>query len=227
MELLLDTIHLADIQRYQKTIQLAGVTSNPTIIKKEGRVPFFDHLRKIRQIIGPKASLHVQVVGGQTAEMVEDAHEILQNIDSEVFIKVPTNEAGLAAMKILKAEGVHITATAIYTEMQGYLAMSVGADYLAPYYNRMLNMGIDASQIIAAWSKKIAHEHLSTKTLAASFHNVDQINQALRSGAQAITTGPDILDTALATSVIGAAIQDFTHDWESVYGAGCQIKDLK
>src|SRR5699024_4744356 len=80
MEILVDTVNLAEIKKYHQMLNLSGVTSNPTIIKKEGHVDFFEHLRAIRQIIGPDKTLHVQAVGETTAEIVADAHRVLQEI---------------------------------------------------------------------------------------------------------------------------------------------------
>ncbi|WLV76875.1 fructose-6-phosphate aldolase [Lacticaseibacillus parahuelsenbergensis] len=226
MEFLLDTIHIADIEKYAKIISLAGVTSNPTIVKKEGKANFFDHMRQIRSIIGRDKSLHVQAVGQTTDVIVKDAFAIVSNIDEDVFVKVPTNEAGLAAIKILKQNDVHVTATAIYSEFQGRLAIEAGSDYLAPYYNRMINMGIDAKQVIKHLAYQIALQHAPTKILAASFHTVGQVNDAFQAGAQAATMGVDILRSALQNPAISNAVLDFTKDWESVYGVGTNIATL-
>ncbi|MDC4185331.1 fructose-6-phosphate aldolase [Loigolactobacillus coryniformis] len=226
MEFLLDTIHLADIERYTKCLPIAGVTSNPTIVKKEGKIDFFPHMQEIRQLIGPKATLHVQVVGQTPAAMLADAHAILKNIDASVYIKVPTTELGLQVIKQLKAEGHHVTATAIYTKFQGYLAIAAGADYIAPYYNRMENMNLDAAATVAEFAKLIQQNNANTKILAASFHNVGQVNTAFENGAQAATMGVDIIQAALQMPAIDQAVKAFTNDWESIYGAQQTIHDL-
>ncbi len=226
MEFLLDTIHLDDISKAVATLPIAGVTSNPSIVKKEGPVPFFEQLRQVRQLIGPDRTLHAQVVGRTTDQMVRDAHTILAEVDDTVYIKVPTNEAGLAAMKQLKSEGVHLTATAIYSEFQGRLAIAAGADYLAPYVNRMVNMNVDAYAVIGRLADQIAREHASTKILAASFHTVQQVNDAFAAGAQAATMGVDVLHTALTNPAISNAVDQFTEDWESLYGAGETVTSL-
>lgn len=218
MEILVDTVNLAEIKKYHQMLNLSGVTSNPTIIKKEGHVDFFEHLRAIRQIIGPDKTLHVQAVGETTAEIVADAHRVLQEIDHDVYIKIPTDPAGLEAMKQLKKENVHITATAIYTVFQGELAIAAGADYLAPYYNRMMNMNIDAASVIAELAQAIEMSHSQTKILAASFHNVAQVTSALKNGAQAVTIGTDVIAAGLNAPMIAAAVHDFKKDWQSMYG---------
>ena len=81
---------------------------------------------------------------------------------------------------MLKAEGYKITATAIYTVFQGLLAIEAGADYLAPYYNRMENLNIDSAQVISQLASAIERNHSSSKILAASFKNVAQVNRAFK-----------------------------------------------
>ncbi|KRL02447.1 fructose-6-phosphate aldolase [Liquorilactobacillus capillatus DSM 19910] len=197
MELLLDTVNLDQIRKYKDIIALSGVTSNPSIVKKEGKINFFKHMRQIRALIGSHASLHVQVVGQTTAAILADAHTILEQIDPHVFIKIPTNPAGLAAIKLLKHEDINVTATAIYSEFQGYLALAADADYLAPYYNRMVNMNINAAEVITHLTAQIQRDHTHAQILAASFHNVQQVNTAFTAGAQVATISPAILETTL------------------------------
>ncbi|MCL2560447.1 MAG: fructose-6-phosphate aldolase [Turicibacter sp.] len=226
MEFMLDTANLDEIRKYRTIIPLAGVTSNPSILKREGAVDFYAHMRAIRAIIGSEASLHVQVVAADFEGIVADARAILANIGEDVYVKVPVSEQGLKAMKVLKADGVNLTATAIYTKFQAYLAIAAGADYIAPYFNRMENQNIDPRAAITEMAREIARVGSGTKILAASFKNVGQVNAALECGAQAATMGVDILDAALSMSVIGAAVADFTADWEAVHGAGVTVSDL-
>lgn len=168
MEFMLDTVDIEKIRYYQQILPLAGVTSNPTILKRVGNIDFYQQLKQIKEIIG-EASLHVQVVGETVSEIIRDAESIVTRLGMQTYIKIPVNENGLIAMKQLKARGFKITATAIYSEMQGYLAIGVGADYLAPYYNRMENLNIDARQIIKNLATEIARTNSGSTILAASF----------------------------------------------------------
>ncbi|WP_311164846.1 fructose-6-phosphate aldolase, partial [Streptococcus cristatus] len=187
MEFMLDTLNLEEIKKWSEVLPLAGVTSNPTIAKKEGKIDFFERIRAVREIIGEGPSIHVQVVAKDYEGILKDAAEIRKKCDDAVYIKVPVTPAGLAAIKTLKAEGYKITATAIYTTFQGLLAIEAGADYLAPYYNRMENLNIDSDAVISQLAQAIEREHSASKILAASFKNVSQINRAFADGAQAIT----------------------------------------
>lgn len=226
MEFLLDTANLADIKTYTAIAPISGVTSNPSIIKKEGKIDFFNHMKAIREVIGLDKTLHVQVVAEDVAGIISDAHTILDKIDKEVYVKIPVNANGLAAIKTLKKEGVKITATAVYTKFQAYLAVAAGADYIAPYFNRMENLNINPVDLITELAREIERTGSKSKILAASFKNVGQVNAALEAGAQASTFGVDVLQAALAMPSIEKAVTDFTQDWEASFGQGTTITSL-
>ena len=226
MEFMLDTANIADIKKFEKIIPLAGVTSNPSIVKNEGNIEFFSHMKQIRQIIGDDKSLHVQVVATDYEGMLKDAETILAKIDKNVFVKVPVSEEGLKVIKELKKRGVNVTATAIYTKFQAYLAIAAGADYIAPYFNRMENLNIDPREAIAEMAKEISRTNSQTKILAASFKNVGQVNAALEHGAYSATLVVDIIKSAFAMPSIEKAVVDFTSDWELSFGEGTTIASL-
>lgn len=218
MRYLIDTANLKMIEKCNDLLPLAGVTSNPSIIKKEGKIDFFNHLKKIRSIIGADKSLHVQILAQDYAGIMDEAHTILQKIDKDVFIKIPVTPNGLKAIMALKKENVNITATAIYTKTQGFMAMEAGADYIAPYFNRMENLDIDAAATIASFAEMIAVYGYGTQILAASFKNIAQVNTAFGAGAQTATIAPDILLAAFAVPSIQKAVDDFAADWQAIYG---------
>ena len=226
MEFLLDTANLEEIKTYSEIVPISGITSNPSIVKKEGHIDFFQHMRTIRNMIGQDKSLHVQVVATDFDGMLADAEAILKNIDDKVFIKVPVSSEGLKVIRVLKERGINVTATAIYTKMQAYLAIAAGADYLAPYYNRMENLNINPKEAIHEIAKEIERTGSQSKILAASFKNVGQVNAALEAGAQASTVGVDVIAQVFAMPSIAKAVSDFTSDWESIYGENSTIADL-
>lgn len=217
MEFMLDTLNINEIKKWARVLPLSGVTSNPTIAKKEGEIDFFKRIHEVREIIGEAPSIHVQVVAKDYDGILKDAAKIRQECGGNVFIKVPVTPEGLAAIKTLKSEGYKITATAIYTVFQGLLAIEAGADYLAPYYNRMENLNIDSAQVIAQLAEAIEKNHSSSKILAASFKNVGQVNRAFKEGAQAITAGADVFEAAFGMPSIGKAVDDFANDWATIH----------
>ncbi|AQR97187.1 fructose-6-phosphate aldolase [Clostridium saccharoperbutylacetonicum] len=225
MEYMLDTANIEMIKMGVEIFPITGITSNPSIIKKEGKIDFFNHFKKIREIIGIEKTLHIQVVAEECEGIVKEAKAILENIDNKVCIKIPVNAEGLKAIKVLKAQGVTITATAIYTTAQGLLAMEAGADFIAPYFNRMENMNINPREVIKAFADMIEKYNYSTKILAASFKNIGQVNDSFAAGAQTATMAPEILLDALKMPAIEKAVDDFSKDWEVIFGK-VSIADL-
>lgn len=226
MEFLFDTANIETIKKYSEVFPITGITSNPSIIKKEGKIDFFNHFKEIRKIIGKDRTLHIQVVAEDCEGIIKDAETILKNVDDLVCIKVPVTEEGLKAIRILKGKGVSVTATAIYTKVQGFLAIEAGADYIAPYFNRMENMDINPREVIKAFEDMINKYNYPTKILAASFKNMGQVNDAFAAGAQTVTVAPEILSDALKMPAIKKAVDDFTADWEKIFGKGVSITDL-
>lgn len=218
MELLFDTANIEEIKKYVQYYPITGITSNPSILKSEGKINFFEHLREIRTIIGVDKTLHVQILAQTAEEMLKEADAILKNIDDKVYIKIPTTEEGLKAMLELKKRGVGVTATAIYTKIQGFMAILAGADFIAPYCNRMENLDVDFEECIAAFRTMIDENGSSCKILAASFKNIAQVNKAFLAGAQTVTVQPSVLHSCFEMASVDKAVKDFQSDWESIHG---------
>lgn len=218
MKYLLDTANLEDIRSYCDRFPIYGVTSNPSIVKKEGYVDFFAHMNAIRSIIGKDKPLHIQVTALETEGMMKDAEAIRAKVDENVYIKVPVTMEGIKAIKLMKAKGYHVTATAVYSKQQAFMALEAGADTIAPYYNRMENMSIDPEEVIASIADMIDRYGYKTQILAASFKNAGQVDKAFLAGAQTATMDPAILSAALGLAHIKDAIATFDSDWKSIYG---------
>ena len=117
MEFIIDTVDLEEIKDAVEHMPIVGVTSNPSIVKRTSPAKFFDHMREIRNIIGKERSLHVQVISKDCETIVKEAHRILEEIDNQVYIKVPVSYEGVKAIKILKSEGINVTAVS-YTHLK-------------------------------------------------------------------------------------------------------------
>jgi len=225
MQYLLDTANIRAIEKAAEVFPLAGVTTNPSIIAQSKR-DFFTILRDIRSIIGNKM-LHAQVLGETCAEMIRDAETLQEKIGGNLYIKVPVSIEGYKAMPLLKQMGMKITATAIYTPGQAMLAANCGVDYTAPYLNRIDNisgMGVTVVQMIVNLFRQ---SNLSTQVLAASFKNIQQINEVSLAGCQAITIGSDLLWALAEHPLTDMSIAQFQRDWTGVYGAGKCVYNLK
>lgn len=226
MELMFDTGNLELIKFYSKVFPIVGVTTNPSILKKEGKVDVWEHFRQIQFIIGKNNFLHVQVTTDTTDEIVKEAHKIVDELGYETYVKIPTTIDGVRAIKILKKENFKITATAIYTMAQGDFAIMAGADYIAPYVNRMENINIDSKTVIKHYAQLIKEYNKETKILAASFKNMGQVMSAYECGAHCTTVDPTLLADALKMPSIEEATVNFKKDWEGVFGEGVSLLDL-
>ena len=215
MELMFDNANIETLTKYAEIYPYVAVTSNPTIVKAEGKINFFEHFRKVRKLIGVNMGLHIQVVSTKAEDIIKEAEKIVEEIDEEVYIKIPVTEEGLKAIKVLKARGFKITATAIYTQMQGFVAIAAGADYIAPYFNRIESRGEDAAAIITAFRNNIDFCGAKTKILAASFHT----GKAIHAGADAITIQPKLLTEIIHADYIDDAVNTFAEDWKMSQGS--------
>ena len=150
--------------------------------------------------------------------MLKEASAIVEKLGKDTYIKVPTTEVGIGVMRRLKEQGYHVTATAIYSLQQAALAASVGADYAAPYVNRISNAYGSAQAVISDIAKLFAMQKVQTKILAASFKNTDQIMQCLLSGAEAVTAAPELYSAMVESPLIEGAVRQFSADWVGLYG---------
>ena len=178
MELFLDSANLEEIRFWSERLSIDGVTTNPTLIAREGIRPG-EVVPKIFEIIGQDKLVHVQVLAQDSAGMIKEAYQI-RSWHEQVVVKIPLTLEGLQAIKALRASGIRTTATGIVTAPQGLLAAKVGADYVAPYVNRIESTSGDGIQVVADLVKLFQLHGLPTKVLAASFRNSRQILQVLQ-----------------------------------------------
>lgn len=217
MEFIIDTVNLEAIKDAVDHMPIVGVTSNPSIVKATSPKDFFAHMREVRSIIGMSRSLHIQVISKDFDGIMADAHTILKEVDDQVYIKVPVSYEGTKAIKALKKEGVNVTATAVYDLMQAYMALAAGADYIAPYVNRIGNLGADPFELISELQNRIVMDGYDCKIIAASFKGVQQIKDSFNHGAEAITAPVEILKQVFQNPNIEKAVDDFNADWAHVY----------
>ena len=218
MKILIDDADLEKIREIYCVYSVDGVTTNPTILAKTGKPPF-EILKGIREYIGQEAELHVQVVAGHAEGMLEDARRILKELGENTYIK------GLKAIKALKMEDVNVTATAVYTRMQAFLAGKAGADYTAPYVNRIDNLGADGLKTAKDIHDIFKRNGMRTEVLAASFKNSQQILELCEYGVGASTIAPDIMEGMIKNECVTAAVERFVSDFEQLCGTGKTMSD--
>lgn len=225
MKLLLDNADIANIKRLWEVYPLCGVTTNPTILAKAGRPPY-EVLKEIRGFIGEKAEMHVQAVAQDAEGILAEGRRIVAKLGADsTLVKVPAVPEGFKAMKLLRAQGIRVTATAIYTPMQAYLAGMCGAEYAAPYVNRIDNMGYDGVQAAKDIHDIFVKNAIGCQVLAASFKNSQQALELCRHGVGAATVAPEVLEALVKNPAVDSAVQAFIDDFEALTAPGRTMAD--
>ena len=198
---------------------VSGVTTNPTIITRTGKEPY-EVLTSIREFIGPEAQLHAQVISTDAEGMIKEAAVMREKVGGNFFVKIPTTKEGLKAMKNLAKDGFQITATAVYSAIQAYLAAEAGAAYVAPYLNRIENLGYNGVQTICDIQDIFENNKMDTKILAASFKNTQQLLELAKYGIAAATVAPDVIENLIKNDSVDCAVNAFVVDFNRTYGDG-------
>ena len=166
IELYLDTVDVKQIERFNTCLPIKGITTNPSILAKAG-VGVNQALSSVAQILGNDTRFFVQVVSQTINGMVEEAVGI-DALPYDVVVKIPATERGFSAIKLIKNKGIKVLATAIYSTQQGILAALCGANYLAPYINRMDTMGCDGVGVVTELQSLLTIQKLDCIILPAS-----------------------------------------------------------
>lgn len=224
MKLIVDFANLEQIKELYTYYPIEGVTTNPSILAKEGKNPY-EVLKEIRAFIGADAELHAQVISLDAESMIQEAHRMQKELGANTYVKIPVTKEGLKAMKTLAAEGANITATAIYTQMQAYLAAKAGAHYAAPYVNRIDNLGADGVKVAKEIHDIFKKNNLKTEVLAASFKNSQQVLELAKYGVGASTISPDVIEGLIKLDSVTCAVAAFIKDFENLCGAGKTMFD--
>ncbi len=216
MELILDTADLNAIKEYDELLTVSGVTTNPSIITKTGKEPE-TALAELIDYLRPEQKLFVQTVQTTVEGIVEEARYIASLRPENMYAKIPVTREGLRAIKLVKQEGIKVLATSIYSPDTGFLAAMNGADYLAPYVNRMCNFGDGVGQVIDLQRMLTVHG-LPTKIVAASFKSVQQVHDLIVAGIEAVTVPPEVLKNMVDHPGTPIAVDEFSVAWKHAYG---------
>lgn len=216
IELYLDTADVAEVKRFNQCLPLKGVTTNPSILAKS-KQGLNETLADMQEALGGTPRFHAQVVSSTVEGMVAEARQ-LNELPYDMVVKVPATETGLAAIKLMKKEGIQVLATAIYSAQQGFLAALCGADYLAPYVNRIDAMNGNGVEVVADLQLLLDQNQLSAKILAASFKNTQQAMEVMKLGIEAITLPTDVAAQMFAHPAVKPAVEQFDKDWKETFG---------
>ena len=225
MKLFIDDADVNEIRRLYDLYPIDGVTTNPTILARTGRDPV-EVLKEIRDIIGPEKTIFAQAIPVEAGTIMKDARALVGLLGENTIVKIPSVPEGFKAIRLLKDEGIHTCGTVIYTPMQAWLAAKAGADFVAPYVNRIDNMGYDGTRIVQEIQDILTLHDMDCEILAASFKNSQQVLSLCAYGIGAATCAPSIIDGFVKNLAVDGAVNDFIHDFEKSAGRGKSMVDL-
>lgn len=217
MEFILDTADLEAVKQLDELLTIDGVTTNPAIITRSGKQPE-QVIREFVEYLRPEQKFFVQVVSTDYEQMLEEARYICGLRSKNTYVKIPVTHNGYKAIKQLKSEGLGVLATAIYSADEAFLAAMNGADYLAPYVNRMCNYGDGIGQVLDLLQMLETQGFENTKVIAASFKNTEQVHALIAAGIQSVTVPPEIAFTMIDHPGTQIAVNEFSVAWREAYG---------
>ena len=217
MEFILDTADLEAVKQLDELLIIDGVTTNPAIITRSGKQPE-QVIKEFVEYLLPEQKFFVQVVSTDYQKMLEEARYICGLRPENTYVKIPVTRNGYKAIKQLKSEGLGVLATAIYSADEAFLAAMNGADYLAPYVNRMCNYGDGIGQVLDLLQMLETQGFENTKVIAASFKNVEQVHTLIAAGIQSVTVPPEVVFTMIDHPGTKIAVDEFSVAWREAYG---------
>ena len=216
MELILDTADAAQVRELSGMLTVTGVTTNPTIITRSGRTPE-QVADDMLSVLSDDQLFFMQTVATDLDGIMADARRISSLRPRNMYVKIPVTHDGLRAIKACKAEGMGVLATAIYSADEAFLAAMNGADYLAPYVNRMESYGDGVAQVEDLIGM-LAANGMPAKVVAASFKNPRQVHELVVAGIQAVTVPPEVVLAMVDHPGTGIAVREFSEAWRAAYG---------
>lgn len=212
MKLFIDTANIDEIRAANDLGVICGVTTNPSLIAKEGR-DFKEVVTEITSIVdGP---ISAEVISLEAQGMVTEARE-LAKIHKNIVIKIPMCAEGLKAVKILTAEGIKTNVTLIFSAAQALLAARAGATYVSPFLGRIDDISWDGSQLIAEIVDIFNAHGIETEIIAASIRSPLHVVEVARLGADIATVPYKVIMQMIEHPLTKIGIDRFLKDWEKV-----------
>lgn len=224
MEILLDTANIQNIESILKYLPVSGFTTNPSILAKESS-NVKATLMKMKELAADQLALHAQVTAPDTDTIVRQAQQMKALFGENFYAKIPITLQGLRAVSLCRKLGISCTVTAIFTPMQALMAAKAGANYVAPYVDRLDNISSNGVYVVKEIVDLFKTHNLPTKVLAASFKNVQQVYNVAAMGAQAVTVSADLCQKLLFHPYTDKSLEDFEIDWKCKFG-DAEITDL-
>jgi len=214
MKFFIDTANLEQIKEMQDLGIIDGVTTNPTLLAKEGAEPK-EQLRKICELVdGPVSG---EVIGLTVEKMVEEARE-LAKIAPNIVVKIPFTKDGVKAVKILEPEGIKTNVTLIFSQNQVLIAAKAGASYISPFIGRLMDNGQNEIDMLWESMEIIRAYDFKSEIIVASIRNTRHVIESAKMGAHIATIPFGVLEKMFKHPNTDQGLEAFLKDWEKLQG---------
>jgi len=212
MRFLIDTANVEEIRDVHEMGVLAGVTTNPSLVAKEGR-DFIETLKEIIDIVdGP---ISAEVISTDAKGMIEEG-EKLASLSKNIVVKIPMTEEGLKAVKYFAKRKIRTNVTLVFTANQALMAARAGATYVSPFLGRLDDIGHDGLQLVSDIAEIYRVHEIETEIIAASIRHPLHVTEAARRGAHFATIPYKVFKQLLAHPLTDSGLEKFLADWASM-----------
>ena len=217
MKLFIDTANIADIKKANDMGVICGVTTNPSLIAKEGR-DFTEVIKEITEIVDGPISGEVKATTTDAEGMIAEGREIAK-IHPNMVVKIPMTVEGLKACKVLSSEGIKTNVTLIFTANQALLAARAGATYVSPFLGRLDDISVRGTDLITEIVDIfLAAGDIDTEIIAASVRNPMHVTDCALAGAHIATVPYKVIEQMTHHPLTDAGIAKFQADYKAVFG---------
>jgi len=215
MKFFVDTANLNEIREAASLGILDGVTTNPSLVAKEGGgIDFKEHILAICEILNnPKASVSAEVVSTDYEGMITEGRD-LAKIHPCVYVKLPMTKAGLQATNTLSSEGIRINQTLIFNSTQALMSAKAGSSFVSPFIGRLDDIGHDGMVLIEEIREIFDNYDIKTEILAASIRHPLHVIESARVGADVATMPYKVIEQLLKHPLTDIGLANFLKDWE-------------
>lgn len=216
MKFFIDTANVDEIRKANDMGVICGVTTNPSLIAKEGR-DFKKTIEEITTIVDGPISGEVKATTVKAEDMIAEAREIAK-IHKNMVVKIPMTVEGLKAVKVLSKEGIKTNVTLIFSANQALLAARAGATYVSPFIGRLDDISTDGLEIIRTISDIFATHAIETEIISASVRHPIHVTECALAGADIATVPYSVIEQMTKHPLTDQGIEKFKKDYEAVFG---------
>ena len=216
MKIYIDTANVEEIRKANEMGVICGVTTNPSLIAKEGR-DFKEVIKEIAEIVDGPISGEVKATTEKAEEMIKEGREIAA-IHPNMVVKIPMTAEGLKAVKVLSAEGINTNVTLIFTVNQALLAARAGASYVSPFVGRLDDISQTGIALIRDIATVFNNYDFKTEVIAASIRNPIHVTDCALAGADIATVNYKVIEQMINHPLTDRGIEKFKADYKAVFG---------